>query len=284
MTAPHPTSALQIEARCRSNEHYAKAVAVTQPDYSAALLLRDKAMQRKRSVQFPMVVWPTEPTSARDIDRYLTAYAAAAEEERTRSRDAQALDAVIGACERRMGAAVDDPDALLKVLAADLDELLTRVADVCRRLNGASTPTQAIDNDTAAVWRELPPLRREYDDVRAAQTLVMLDAPAGNHRSDHIDDPLASDLILANLDDLIVPNWRQPDNRFVMQGTPPDRRPWPVDDELAQLVWLIVSDAEPWLPTSVELARLHTQRRHRIDPTGAPGNLVSATQSTIRIR
>jgi hypothetical protein len=96
-----------------------------------------------------------------------------------------------------------------------------------------------------------------------------------NHRSDHLDDPLASDVIIRNLDELL-PTWRDPDTRFAMQGTPPDRRPWP-EDSVEQLVWLINSGAEVWLPTASQLAKLHTERRHRIDPPadGEPGNLMS---------
>ena len=68
-----------------------------------------------------------------------------------------------------------------------------------------------------------------------------------------------------------------------MQGSPPDRRPWPINDVLAQLVWMIVSDAEPWLPTSTQLARLHTERRNRANPPPA-GNLRADNRSTMTIR
>jgi hypothetical protein len=94
--------------------------------------------------------------------------------------------------------------------------------------------------------------------------LVLLDAPVMNHRSPHIDDPLADDTHLANLDALL-PGWHDPDTRFAMQGTPDDRRPWPADP-LEQLVWLVRSDAEVWIPTTSDLDALHAQRRDRLNP------------------
>jgi hypothetical protein len=68
--------------------------------------------------------------------------------------------------------------------------------------------------------------------------------------SAHLEDDIASDLILRNLDQL-MPTWRRPDDRFTMgMRELGDRRPWPTDDPLAELVWLATSDAEPWLPTA----------------------------------
>ena len=142
-----------------------------------------------------------------------------------------------------------------------MDQVQAAVA----RLNGASTAVEAIDTDTVQAWRELTPLRATYDSIRHAQQLVLLDAPVMNHRSPHIDDPLADDTHLANLDD-ILPGWRDPDTRYTMQGAPPDRRPWP-GDPVEQLVWMVRSDAEVWLPTEPELSALHAERRDRANPT-----------------
>jgi hypothetical protein len=279
----HPISTVgHIEGRSRTNKHYAKAIKAV-PGYLEATALRDKAQAKKRDTLFPVVVWPSAPTDIEhDLDKYLADYTAAFEEEQTRERAAAALDTVVGACERQMRAAIDDPDALLTVLSTDLDELMAQVKNVVTRLNGATTPTEAINNDTVDAWKELPALRREYDSIRHAQTFVLLDNPAMNHRSEHINDPLASDAIIRNLDELL-PSWRDPDTRFAMQGAPPDRRPWPEDD-VEQLVWLINSGADVWLPTSTQLAKLHTERRHRLDPppAGDPGNLTRTTSPTTR--
>ena len=154
MTAPIPSSALQIEARCRTNPYYAKAVGA-QPGYTAARELRDAAIQRKRERLYPQVIWPTEPANARGIDKYLADYTAAHAEQEARDRDAQAFDAVTGACERKMGSAVDYPDRLLEILAVDLNKVLTKAAAVVERLGGAGSPTEAIGHDTVPAWREL---------------------------------------------------------------------------------------------------------------------------------
>lgn len=281
MTQAIPNSALLIESRARANKYYAKAV-TAQPGYVEAVARRTKAQDKKRDVLFPVVSWPEPPTDTNnDLDAYLDAYLAAAEEEQTRSRRADALDTVVGAAERAMRSAIDDPDRLLTVLADDLDELMTQLAAVVSQLNGATTPTEAIERDSVNAWRELPALRREYDSLRHAQQLVMLDDPhsAMNNRSDHLDDPLASDLILRNLDQ-ILPSWREPDNRFTMQGTPPDRRPWPTDP-IEQLVWFINSKAQVWLPTRGQLAELHRERQALIDPPleGEPGNLMTSAHN-----
>lgn len=279
MTIPFISTALHIEGRARGNKHYAKAINTT-PDWNHAVALRDKAKEEKRNVLFPQVVWPTEPTTIDELDTYLTAYLAADEEEQTRTRKAAALDAVAGACERRMRAAVDDPDALLTSLATDMADVMAHVHDVVTQLHGARTPTEAIANDTVDAWKELPALRREYDSIRAAQRMVQLDDPPANHRSPYLDDDLADDTHIRNLDD-VIPWWREPDTRFTMQGDPTDRRPWPTEP-VQQLVWLADGPAEVWLPTSTQLAELHTQRRHRIDPPldGEPGDLMSNTNSS----
>jgi hypothetical protein len=255
---------LHVLARTRVNPFYARAVAA-QPGYLEAVALRDKAQSMQRSLQFPAVVWPDPPTAATaNLDDYLAAYTAAWDEEQTRTRNIDALGTVIGACERAVRSAIDDPDNLLTILSADMDELMAEIESAVSKLKGATTPIEAINADTSTAWRELAPLRDTYDSLRHAQTLVLLDAPVMNHRSPHIDDPLADDTHIANLDD-VFPGWHDPDNRFAMQGTPDDRRPWPADP-LEQLVWFVNSPAELWIPTTSDLDALHAKRRDRLNP------------------
>ena len=270
-----PISALAIIGRAKQNRRYAELLS-TRPGYDSAVAMRNKAMERQRSLRFPMVTYPTPPDGVSgDLDTYLSDYTAAYEEEQSRNRQAEALIGVIGACERTIISATDDPDALLQLLSDDLDTFMARATGVVDRLHGASTATQAITSGVADVWRELPALRTEYDDIRQTQTLMMLglDDNPRDHVSEHIDDPMASDLTFANMDDLI-PGWRQTDTTYTVQGAPPDRRPWP-SDPLEQLVWLVTGPAEVWIPTGSDLSRLHTERRHRIDPPfdGEPINL-----------
>ena len=70
MTTPIPSSALQIEARCRTNRFYAKAI-----DASPASAKRSSYATRRRNGSGRSCsrrsVWPAEPTRDRDIDKYL---------------------------------------------------------------------------------------------------------------------------------------------------------------------------------------------------------------------
>jgi hypothetical protein len=258
--------------RAARNSYYRRAVEA-QPGYLTAVALRDKAMQRRQATQFPQVQYPEPPTSIdADLDAYLGAFTTARAEEDERARQIDALTNVIGACERAINGATGDTDALLHSLAADFGDWLTRAKRGDAKLKGASTAMEAIDLDVAGPWRDLTPLRSEYDQLRAAQELVLSGAyiDVSQYRSDHVDnhtpqpDPLASDTHLADLDD-VFPTWRERDTRFYMQGSPPDRRPWP-QDPLEQLVW-IIRHATPWIPTTRQLDDLHRDRAHRIDPT-----------------
>ena len=87
-------------------------------------------------------------------------------------------------------------------------------------------------------------------------------------RSDYIEDDLASDLQLANVDE-VLPGWNRPDNRAALSFRElGDRRPWPIHDPIEQLVWLVTSDAEPWLPTTKDLAKLRAKRQARRTKAG----------------
>jgi hypothetical protein len=276
-------SALGVIARAKMNSRYAQLLA-TRPGYLEAVAMRDRAMQKQQSLRFPAVAYPTPPDSDdADLDQYLSDYAAAYEEDQFRNRQADALGAVVGACERSIGSAMDDPDALLRPLSDDLTNLMARITTVVDQLNGATNANEAITNNVADAWRELPALRSEYDDIRRTQQLLMLhdDRPPSDYLSDYTDDPLASDLIIANLDD-VMPTWRTPDTRFTMQGNPPDRRPWP-NDPLEQLVWLVISGAKAWIPTTSELTALGQARRRLIDPPieGEPGDLTNPARRVL---
>jgi hypothetical protein len=49
--------------------------------------------------------------------------------------------------------------------------------------------------------------------------------------------------------DEVLPSWRRPDDRLTLAAALEDRRPWPADDPVAQLVWLAIGAAKPWVPT-----------------------------------
>lgn len=140
---------------------------------------------------------------------------------------------------------------------------MAEVAAVAARLGGAGSPAQAIARDVAPAWRELPALADRYDLIRDAQQAVTLAVDTlaiENARSRTIDDPIASDLVLSNMDD-VLPGWREADRYITFNGPPRERRPWPIDDRLAQLVWFATSSAQVWIPTIGELRALWQRRQ-----------------------
>lgn len=268
MTAPFATPATRILERAASNEYYGRAVGTL--EYRRAAELRHKAFLTRGGL--PVTEYPKPPASVDDdLSVWLEDIARAAAQERARNAKHEALSALIGQCERIIQAAATPPDRLLASLADDLDDLMARVADAVQRLDGARSSRDALMKGGAAVevWRdELPQLRADYDAIREAQQWVMAgDDRATQARSRYLDDPLASDLAIANLD-AVFANWRDHAPGIQTVGHEPDPRPWPVDDELAQLIWLVTSPAKPWVPTTRQLDDLWAERRRsRAHPT-----------------
>lgn len=176
--------------------------------------------------------------------------------------------------QRASGAArtrlVQGVDALLAALHADLKLLLAEAAQSVAHFDGAATADAAIANDAGAHWKRLTELAADYDQLRDAQRQVMRNAPAdiavGARRSDGTGEDHASDLYLANLDE-IWPDWRNPNYRrnVRIDGSVERLEPWPTDST-ALLVWLVTSTAVPWVPTTKELDRLNVDRRAKANP------------------
>ncbi len=94
--------------------------------------------------------------------------------------------------------------------------------------------------------------------------------------SEYLDDPLASDLSIANLDS-IFPDWKRPPaDKTIVGWERPDPRPWPTDDPIAQLVWLATSGAKLWVPT---LKQLHELREQRINAARHPNSVPAQARS-----
>jgi hypothetical protein len=255
-------NAFNIMRRCRANVYYRRAI--DSEDYRDAVALREAAL--KQQLALPAVQRPDEPTTPdADLGVWLDATVEAEAAERARATRHSALTALMNACNRRIEAAVIYPDRMLSTLHAELAALMTDVGAVAQRLNGASTPREVIASGTGDVWRELDPLRSEYDKLRQAQEWAMLGRDElQNARSKHVDDPHASDAWIANLD-TVFPGWRDPDRTFRLTGDAPRRQPWPAD-ETEMLVWLHESDARPWIPRLDQLAELNAARRRRLNP------------------
>lgn len=239
------------------------------PDYPRAVALRANLLERQQ--RFAAVHTPALPADAdADLDAWLADVTKAAETQRTLDVQRDALDAALRDIDRRIENVPQlHTDTLLKSLARDLAALMAAIDNAVAQLDGARTPAEAITRGVEDAYRELPALRESYDLLRAAQMTVVLAADPFHvqaARSAHIDDPMASDLVLANMD-AVLPGWRLPDkrNHITINGAMPDRRPWPLDP-IEQLVWLSTSNAEVWLPTLAELDALRERRQAHVNP------------------
>ena len=259
-------SAVAVASRCRANKFYRAALEAS-PDYVAAAGLRAKLLAEQQNL--PGVPAVAQPVSGDDdLKSWLAEVVAAEEAERDRDTKYRAIQARLIWCDRTIESiATTQTDDFLARLHENLMGIMAKVEGVVERLDGAHTPVQVIDTDVGDAWKQLAPLRAEYDAVRQGQEWVV----AGEHlvtsvRSDWLsDDPMASDLILSNLDS-VFPNWKsRPGNVFRMSDAPEeDPRPWPADP-IEALVWLCTSEAQPWVPTMSQLNQLNTQRRRRLD-------------------
>ncbi|MDT5348326.1 MAG: hypothetical protein QOH91_1613 [Mycobacterium sp.] len=255
----------RIRALARVNDYFRKALNAN-PSYPAAVALRDRAQQARD--ELPAVQRPDPPGTEDDLGAWLDAVAEADAAERARTAKIVALTQLLGRCDGDISMCVlGDPDGVLESLSRDFEALMKDVDAAVQRLGGARTPTEVIVNNASEAWNELGVLRQSYDALRVAQSAVM--ASAAPHmvqasKSLHLDDPLASDVMIANLDD-VFPTCRQSQSRN-LDGTLIDLRPWPVDDYIAELVWLSSSEARPWIPTLAQLEELHADRIARANP------------------
>lgn len=207
---------------------------------------------------------PDYPQHVNQIDKWLETAVGAAEQQRSTEAQRNVLSDLLNNCTLQIDTLVTtNADAMLSSLHTDLTTVMADVANIATELDGATTAADAVDRGAAEAWRKLKPIHTLCDQIRAAQMMI---TPLVNPfavqdaTSPHLPDPLASDLILANLDDL-VPGWRQKDTRFTVAGQLEPRQPWPTDpDEL--LVWLATSTAQPWVPTFGQLAQLNYGRAH----------------------
>ncbi len=258
MTAPVPANAALVMSRTESNGFYQRAVVTSA--FAEAIALRSKAMQWQ--AELTPVPQPAMPTRVDDdLDAWLEDVAQADAVERVRAAKYAALASLVKKCEAQVQGIVYQRDRQLASLARDLDAIMGTVAEVVDRLDGARNTGEVIDRGVADVWRELAPLRAEYDAVRQAQDWIMVGDHRVQHcRSEYLEDELATDLAIANLD-RVFPDWKHaPQNQALRRwGGPPDPRPWPADP-VEQLVWLVTSGAEAWVPTIRQLDELKQQR------------------------
>ncbi|WP_434158801.1 hypothetical protein C5142_18250 [Rhodococcus sp. BGS-1C] len=168
------------------------------------------------------------------------------------------------------------PD-LLAALHGQLTDLTDLARPHAETIAGIETAAAAIEAgpDHVAAWSALAGHRREYDSIRRSQELIMI-SNAGSHwdrtrRSDK-HPATANDAFVANLDEL-WPSWRATRKAGLTAGLDPaggiradmisgtrlNGHPWPDNDPVAELAWL-VRHAELWVPTPSQLDALWTER------------------------
>jgi hypothetical protein len=154
---------------------------------------------------------------------------------------------------------------ILAGLHDELQTLLADVRDVSDELGDIATATQAIANDAGPQWKRLAQLADDYAELRSAQLGHMSSEVIHASAPRYPGEPHATDLYLRNLD-AIWPQWRQGGgNQHVItlnvNANAHEQRhePWPIDST-EQLLWLVRSDAEPWVPNEHQLDQLRRER------------------------
>lgn len=263
-------NAANLAASARTNEYLRRALDPF-PDYAQAIELRARVIQAQRELRGVGAV--PNPETADGLEDFLASVEQRTLDELAFEAKRRALMSLRGEIDNRLPSILTmHCDAILGTLADEFAQLIAEVTTVAEELDGARNASEAIERGTESAWRRLPELRDQYDRIRAAQQSVVQVAfephVLATAQSRFIEDELASDLQLANLDE-VLPGWKGPDRRaatsFAELG---DRRPWPVDDPLAQLIWLVTSAAEPWLPTAKDLAGLRAKRQARRTKAG----------------
>jgi hypothetical protein len=155
---------------------------------------------------------------------------------------------------------------ILRAYNGELQALMAEVEQVSDQLGAADTAAAAITNDVGHAWKRLTELADDYAQLRRAQraltpTQTVFDSAAA------WGEPHASDLYLKNLDAL-WPHWRtgQGEDHVIHVNGDQDRcEPWP-QDQTEIMLWLVRSDAQPWIPTEQQLEQLQQDRIARDNP------------------
>jgi hypothetical protein len=268
MTTPAgPATAQLVIRRAALNDYYRRAVQT--PEYDRAILLHAKATQLRQELapipQAPM------PSSADELDDMLEVVAGLAHLEREKVEKWNYLTVVISASQNAITSVVNAKDHVIASLQTDLDEIVSALAAVVDRLDGARNAAEAIQRGVADPWQELSPLRAQLDSVWQAYDWTMMgDQRVIHSRSEYLDDTLASDLRIANLDE-VFGEWKHaPGNNVIQRWDSPRVQPWPADP-IEQLVWLATSGAKLWCPTPRQLDEQKAQRiADRAHPDGPP--------------
>ncbi len=242
------------------------------PGYKAALDRADRADEMLRELAPPApVAADLDPRNTGPTLEWLDALdehdTAVERYERHRRR-------LLGSKQAAMGEAASvlraNANRLLAGLNDHLTELLHEVAEIADELDGAITADQAIGHGVAPAWKALAELVGEYAELRFAQEYC-LNNLTPNHYWTTCKPVLggeatASVAHLRNIDAL-WPGWRNPNanTQINIVGSKKRAEPWP-SDPTQLLLWLVTSEAEPWIPTTTQIDELFAEKRDRDNP------------------
>ena len=251
----------------------ARVAALLPADYATARRIADQAT--RKAVEPPIV--PTasgelEPFTCGRIDDKWIDQELAIQDAQNRSvrRRGVLLSLAKEANERAASIYQRLTSHILAAYQEELTLLLAEVKQLATVLDGIDTPAEAIADDHGHNGSSSPNSPRTTrlcvapNEPRCQRMRSISAAPVAG------GDDHASDLYLKNLDEL-WPNWRTPQldaSRYIdMSGTRPPRRlePWPADP-VQLCLWLVTSNAQPWIPTPAQLAQLQQRRQDTANP------------------
>jgi hypothetical protein len=241
-----------------ANEHYRRAIQTH--EFTRQVELRAELIRVRAAL--PRIPQPPAPTSADDdIMQWLDADAAAKELERRRNDNLESLNKRITQTELTIQSHATNRDRVIGRLAKDLPALVEAARDAVQRLDGATTPAEAIRLGRADQWNELDDDHADaLDNFYSAYDFATAGAPIFLRvRSDYLEDDYLTQARIRNIH-CVLKHWKRPTvDQHVQQWSQPDPLPWPAGDRASRLVWLLTRGAELWAPAPRELRELQQE-------------------------
>jgi hypothetical protein len=280
VTLPGTVPAGAVMARCAESPHYRRAIESSYPEYAVDVEKRARLIRLRGDLSLRAERIPPSPAAdADDWEGWLDRVAQIKLREWLRGEQLKTIGEEIGATEAAISGCAANPDALIRSFAADLLPVWSAIKAVVARLRGCHTAAAIVasgDPEVLGAYQELKPLAVELEDIYKQFDIVTAgDALYMHAKSDYLyeserGDDWASEARIRNIDS-IFRAWKQPAADIaLMRWDQPDPRKYP-KDPVERVVWLVVVDAEPWMPTRQELRDLRNQKiRERAHPLGEP--------------
>jgi hypothetical protein len=254
--------------RAASNPFYKRAIETD--EHLEAVALHEK-LTRKRAELEPTPRPPVPTSVEHDLDELLFIAVNLDADEDRRVKQHNWLTAWINQTENRIQSELHQHDRIIAALGADHDETMREMSEVVARLRGARTATEAIKAGVADDYAALEPLIDKRDSIIQAYFWTVPADLIIRARSEYLEDDLATDLLVGNLDD-IMPSWKQPPRNTALQlwGDTRRHQPWPAD-RIEQAIWMCTSGVQMRLATTKQVRELWAQRiAGRAHPDGEP--------------